>query len=118
MRYTKVCQDLYLYIDGLAEGKTSLPLSVFGELQALNPALDFAEQTAAGRVLHINNYQADWYVLGFKIVDGEKIIMSISHRLLILANTNVAPVARRMENQPHISAIRDGFIVVLRPDCR
>lgn len=73
VRYTKVGQDLYLYIDGLAEDKTSLPLSVFGELQALNPALDFAvEQTAAGRVLHINNYQADWYVLGFKIVDGEK----------------------------------------------
>ncbi|STO55312.1 PTS system cellobiose-specific transporter subunit IIC [Canicola haemoglobinophilus] len=39
--------------------------------------------------------------------------MSISARFIDFMNTHVAPVARRMENQPHISAIRDGFIVVL-----
>ncbi|MBN6709731.1 PTS sugar transporter subunit IIC [Haemophilus haemoglobinophilus] len=39
--------------------------------------------------------------------------MSISTRFIDFMNTHVAPVARRMENQPHISAIRDGFIVVL-----
>ncbi|SQE30455.1 Alpha-L-fucosidase [Mannheimia haemolytica] len=72
-RYTKVGADLYLYIDGLTEAQISLPLSVYGELQALNTELKFTiENTAQGRVLHIQNYQPDWYVLGFKIADGEK----------------------------------------------
>ncbi len=39
--------------------------------------------------------------------------MSVSQRFIDFMNAHVAPVARRMENQPHISAIRDGFIVVL-----
>lgn len=38
---------------------------------------------------------------------------SISTRFIDFMNEHVAPVAKRMENQPHISAIRDGFIVVL-----
>ncbi|MCT8533377.1 PTS transporter subunit EIIC [Glaesserella parasuis] len=36
-----------------------------------------------------------------------------SGRFIDFMNNHVAPVAKRMENQPHISAIRDGFIVVL-----
>ncbi|WP_373819277.1 PTS sugar transporter subunit IIC [Glaesserella sp.] len=38
---------------------------------------------------------------------------TVSGRFIDFMNAHVAPVAKRMENQPHISAIRDGFIVVL-----
>lgn len=38
---------------------------------------------------------------------------NVSERFINFMNHNVSPVAKRMENQPHISAIRDGFIVVL-----
>ena len=38
---------------------------------------------------------------------------TVSSRFIDFMNAHVAPVAKRMENQPHISAIRDGFIVVL-----
>lgn len=38
---------------------------------------------------------------------------SISTRFIDFMNQHVAPVAKRLETQPHISAIRDGFIVVL-----
>lgn len=39
--------------------------------------------------------------------------MSIMSSLSHYMENTVAPFARRMESQPHISAIRDGFIVVL-----
>ncbi len=35
--------------------------------------------------------------------------MSVSQRFIDFMNAHVAPVARRMENQPHISAIRERF---------
>lgn len=71
--YTNVGQDLYLYIDGLTEREAKLPLSVYGELHALNPELQFeVELGPQGRVLHIQNYQPDWYVLGFKIANEGK----------------------------------------------
>lgn len=38
---------------------------------------------------------------------------TISARFIEFMNQHVSPVAKRMENQPHISAIRDGFIAVL-----
>ena len=38
---------------------------------------------------------------------------TVLSRFIDFMNAHVAPVAKRMENQPHISAIRDGFIVVL-----
>ncbi|MDP8162164.1 PTS sugar transporter subunit IIC [Phocoenobacter skyensis] len=38
---------------------------------------------------------------------------TLSERFIAFMNEKVAPTAKRMENQPHISAIRDGFIVVL-----
>ena len=39
--------------------------------------------------------------------------MGILSALSNYMENTVAPFARKMENQPHISAIRDGFIVVL-----
>lgn len=38
---------------------------------------------------------------------------AITQSFIRFMNDKVSPVAKRMENQPHISAIRDGFIVVL-----
>ncbi|MBR0573473.1 MULTISPECIES: alpha-L-fucosidase [Pasteurellaceae] len=71
--HTKVGEDLYVFLDGLKEGKNELPLALFGEVEALNPELQFSvENTQNGRVLHIDNYQTDWYILGFKIKQGEK----------------------------------------------
>uniref|UniRef100_UPI0035A0F696 alpha-L-fucosidase n=1 Tax=Glaesserella sp. TaxID=2094731 RepID=UPI0035A0F696 len=70
--HTKVRSDLYLFLEGLQAGKNSVPLNLYGELEALHPELRFnIENTAQGRVLHIENYQPDWYVLGFKIQNGE-----------------------------------------------
>ncbi|WDI28166.1 alpha-L-fucosidase [Glaesserella parasuis] len=70
--YTKVGTDLYLFIDGLQNGQNNLPLSVFGELESLNKAVKFnVEHNEKGRTLHIENYQEDWYMLGFKIANGE-----------------------------------------------
>ena len=72
LSYTKVRSDLYLFVDGLQSGKNSLPLNIYGELEALHPELSFwVENTPQGRVLHIENYQPDWYVLGFKIANAE-----------------------------------------------
>ncbi len=70
--HTKVRSDLYLFLEGLQAGKNSVPLNLYGELEALHPELRFnIENTEQGRVLHIENYQPDWYVLGFKIQNGE-----------------------------------------------
>ncbi|MDY4595173.1 MAG: PTS transporter subunit EIIC [[Pasteurella] aerogenes] len=36
-----------------------------------------------------------------------------ANHMIQFMNKHIVPIAKRMENQPHISAIRDGFIVVL-----
>lgn len=37
----------------------------------------------------------------------------LSEKMMYYMNHHIAPLAKRMENQPHIVAVRDGFIVVL-----
>ncbi|MDO4434829.1 MAG: PTS sugar transporter subunit IIC [Cardiobacteriaceae bacterium] len=37
----------------------------------------------------------------------------LKQKLMDYMNNHIAPLAKRMENQPHIVAVRDGFIVVL-----
>lgn len=70
--HTCVNDDLYCFIDNLPSGETTLPLHLFGEIQSLNPNVNFSiEQTDNGRLLHITNYQDDWYTLGFKVTNGE-----------------------------------------------
>ena len=38
---------------------------------------------------------------------------SFNQKVIDYMNAHVVPFAKRLENQPHIAAIRDGFIVVL-----
>lgn len=73
--HTKVQSDLYLFIEGLQPGENLIPLKALKEIdhiKALHPNLQFClEQHEQDPFLRIKNYQKNWYVLGFKITNGE-----------------------------------------------